>query len=185
MYLIYYYSQILSLHTMGKYIEELKSKVKVGKDVFIAPNATLIGDITLGDNSSVWYGAIMRADADVITVGKRTSIQDGVIFHTDPGTNLSVGDDNIIGHGAIIHGCTIGNNNLIGIRATILNRAKVGNCCIIGAHALVTEDMVVPDYSMVLGSPGKIVKTLPPEIYERMKAGSDYYVYEASLYLED
>ena len=169
---------------MGKYTEELQSKVKVGKDVFIAANATLIGDITLGDNCSVWYGAILRADADKIIVGARTNIQDGVIFHTDPGVTITVGEENIIGHGAIIHGCTIGNHNLIGIRATILNGAKVGNCCIIGAHALVTEDMVVPDYSMVLGVPGKVVKTLPAEIIERMKLGAAFYVHEAMQYLE-
>ena len=170
---------------MGKYIDKLKSMVKVGKDVFIAPNATLVGDITLGDNVSVWYGAILRADSDTITVGDRTNIQDGVIFHTDPGMTITVGEENIIGHGAIIHGCTIGNNNLIGIRATILNRAKIGNCCIIGAHALVTEDMVVPDYSMVLGTPGKVVKSLPPETIDRMKRGAAFYVHEASQYLED
>jgi len=169
---------------MGKYIEVLKSKVKVGKDVFIAPNSTLIGDITLGDNCSVWYGAILRADADKIIVGARTNIQDGVIFHTDPGVTITVGEENIIGHGAIIHGCTIGDHNLIGIRATILNGAKVGNCCIIGAHALVTEDMVIPDYSMVLGVPGKVVKTLPAEIIERMKLGAAFYVHEAMQYLE-
>ena len=169
---------------MGKYIEVLKSKVKVGKDVFIAPNSTLIGDITLGDNCSVWYGAILRADADKIIVGARTNIQDGVIFHTDPGATITVGEENIIGHGAIIHGCTIGDHNLIGIRATILNGAKVGNCCIIGAHALVTEDMVIPDYSMVLGVPGKVVKTLPAEIIERMKLGAAFYVHEAMQYLE-
>jgi carbonic anhydrase/acetyltransferase-like protein (isoleucine patch superfamily) len=170
---------------MGKYIEKLKAMVKVGKDVFIAPNATLIGDITLGDNVSVWYGAILRADNEKIVVGDRTNIQDGVIFHTDPGVTVTVGEENIIGHGAIIHGCTIGNNNLIGIRSTILNRAKIGNCCIIGAHALVTEDMVVPDYSMVLGSPGKIVKTLPPETVDRMKLGAAFYVHEAGEYLQD
>lgn len=170
---------------MGKYVEKLKAMVKVGKDVFIAPNATLIGDITLGDNVSVWYGAILRADGEKIVVGDRTNIQDGVIFHTDPGVTVTVGEENIIGHGAIVHGCTIGNNNLIGIRSTILNRAKIGNCCIIGAHALVTEDMVVPDYSMVLGSPGKIVKTLPPETIERMKLGAAFYVHEAMEYLAD
>jgi carbonic anhydrase/acetyltransferase-like protein (isoleucine patch superfamily) len=98
---------------------------------------------------------------------------------------ISVGEENIIGHGAIIHGCSIGDHNLIGIRATILNRAKIGSCCIIGAHALVTEDMVVPDYSMVLGSPGKVVKTLPPETIDRMKLGAAFYVHEASLYLEE
>ena len=170
---------------MGKYVEKLKAMLKVGKEVFIAPNATLVGDITLGDNVSVWYGAILRADNEKIIVGDRTNIQDGVIFHTDPGVTITVGEENIIGHGAIIHGCTLGNNNLIGIRSTILNGAKIGNCCIIGAHALVTENMIVPDYSMVLGSPGKIVKTLPPETIDRMKLGAAFYVQEALEYLGD
>lgn len=170
---------------MGKYLDKQRSKVKVGKDVFIAPNATLLGDITLGDNVSVWHGAVLRADADKITVGARTNIQDGVIFHTDPGMTITVGEENIIGHGAVIHGCTIGDNNLIGIRATILNRTKIGNCCIIGAHALVTEDMEVPDYSMVLGTPGKVVRSLPPETINRMKKGAAFYVLEALKYLEE
>ncbi len=170
---------------MSKYAEELKAKVKLGKDVFVAPNATLMGDITLGDNVSVWYGAIIRADMDTVVVGDRTNIQDGVIFHTDPNKPIRVGKENIIGHGAIIHGCTIGDNNLIGIRSTILNKAKIGNGCIIGAHTLVTEDMEVPDYSMVLGSPGKIVKTLPTEVVEKLKKGMKVYVEEALKYLVD
>jgi len=170
---------------MSKYAEQLKAQVKIGQNVFIAPNATLMGNITLGDNVSVWYGAIMRADMDKIVVGDRTNIQDGVIFHTDPLKPISVGKENIIGHGAIIHGCTIGDNNLIGIRSTILNKAKIGNCCIIGAHALVTEDMEIPDYSMVLGSPGKIVKQLPDSIIDKLKLGAFVYVQEALKYLEE
>lgn len=170
---------------MSKYAALLQAQVKVGKDVFIAPNATVLGNVTLGDNVSVWYGAIMRADMDRIIVGDRTNIQDGVIFHTDPGMTIRVGKENIIGHGAIVHGCTIGDNNLIGIRATILNRAKIGNCCIIGAHALVTEDMEVPDYSMVLGSPGKVVKTLPQEAIDKLKLGAAVYMHEAMKYLEE
>lgn len=170
---------------MSKYEEYLRSKVKFGKDVFIANNATLLGDITLGDNVSVWFGAIMRADMDTIIVGDRTNIQDGVIFHTDPNMPIRVGKENIIGHGAIVHGCSIGDNNLIGIRSTILNKAKIGNYCVIGAHTLVTEDMEVPDYSMVLGSPGKIVKTLPEKIIEKLKWGAAVYVQEALKYLEE
>jgi carbonic anhydrase/acetyltransferase-like protein (isoleucine patch superfamily) len=169
---------------MTRYQQELAAKVKLGKDVFIAPNATVLGDITLGDNVSVWFGAIMRADMDTIIVEEKTNIQDGVIFHTDPGMPIRVGKGNIIGPGAIVHGCTIGDNNLIGIRSTVLNRAKIGNYCIIGAHALVTEDMEVPDFSMVLGSPGKIVKQLPEAVIDLLKYGTDTYVKEAMRYLE-
>lgn len=170
---------------ISKYQQYLASKVKMGKDVFIAPNATVVGDITLGDNVSVWYGAIMRADMDKIVIGDRTNIQDGVIFHADPNMPITVGKENVIGHGAIVHGCTIGNNNLIGIRSTILNRAVIGNGCVIGAHALVTEDMVVPDFSMVLGSPGKVVKQLPEAIIDKLKMGTDVYMKEALKYLSE
>ncbi len=169
---------------MSRYEEELKAKVKIGKNVFIAPNATLMGQISLADNVSVWYGAILRADMDSIEIGSRTNVQDGVIMHTDPLKPIKVGEENVIGHGAILHGCTIGNNNLIGIRSTILNNAKIGNCCIIGAHTLVTEGLEVPDYSMVLGSPGKIVKQLPESIIEKLRIGAFAYVQEALKYLE-
>jgi carbonic anhydrase/acetyltransferase-like protein (isoleucine patch superfamily) len=169
---------------MSRYEEELKAQVKIGKNVFIAPNATLMGQISLAENVSIWYGAILRADMDSIEIGSRTNVQDGVIMHTDPLKPITIGDENIIGHGAILHGCTIGNNNLIGIRSTVLNTAKIGNCCIIGAHALVTEGMEVPDYSMVLGSPGKIVKQLPESIIDMMKIGAFAYVHEALKYLE-
>ena len=170
---------------MSKYLEDLKGRVKVGKDVFIAHNATVLGNITLGDNVSVWFGAVMRADMDTIVVGNRTNIQDGVIFHTDPNMPIRVGRDNVIGHGAIVHGCTIGDYNLIGIRATVLNKAKIGNGCIIGAHALVTEGMEVPDYSMVLGVPGRIVKTLPDKVVDLLKWGADVYVKEALKYIQE
>ena len=170
---------------MSKYIDVLRSRVKVGKDVFIADNATVLGNITLGDNVSIWFGAVMRADMDSIVVGDRTNIQDGVIFHTDPQMPIRVGTDNVIGHGAIVHGCTIGNFNLIGIRATVLNKARIGNGCIIGAHALVTEDMEVPNYSMVLGVPGKIIKQLPEKVIDLLKWGADVYVKEALKYIRE
>jgi carbonic anhydrase/acetyltransferase-like protein (isoleucine patch superfamily) len=170
---------------MSKYSEALKAKVKLGKDVFVADNATLVGDITLGDNCSVWYGAVIRADLDKVVVGDRTNIQDGCIFHVDPGVPITVGKENIIGHGAILHGCTIGDNNLIGMRSTVMNGVVIGNCCVIGAHALVTERMVIPDYSMVLGSPAKITKMLPEEVIQLIKAGVNEYVHEAGKYLEE
>jgi carbonic anhydrase/acetyltransferase-like protein (isoleucine patch superfamily) len=165
------------------YYKELLAKVKLGNDVFIAHNAVVIGDIVLGNNVSVWYGAVLRADLDKIIVGDRTNIQEGCIFHVDPGKPINVGKGNIIGHGAILHGCTIGDSNLIGMRATVMNGAKIGNGCIIGAHALITENMVVPDFSMVLGAPGKITKQLPPEVVNLIKLGEDEYVHEAMKYL--
>lgn len=165
------------------YFEELQQSVKKGERVFIAPGAYALGNTFLADDVSIWYGAVLRADFDEIHIGARTNVQEGVYMHVDPNVPINIGEDNIIGHGAIIHGCTIGNFNLIGMRATVMNGAKIGNGCVIGAHALITENMVVPDFSMVLGSPGKIVKQLPEEMKELVKAGVHEYMHEAQKYL--
>lgn len=165
------------------YIDYLQSSVKQEEGVFIAPNATLLGDITLQQGSSVWYGAVLRADMDSIVVGPHTNIQDLCILHTDPNFPIRIGRENVIGHGAVVHGCTIGDYNLIGIRCTILNGAKIGNGCVIGAGALVTEDMVVPDFSMVVGVPGKVVKQMPEHITEKIRWGAYKYSQEVKKYL--
>ncbi len=167
------------------YQKKLEERVVRHERVFIADNARVLGDVELHDDVSIWFGAVLRADFDSITIGKRTNVQEGVIMHVDFGGPVIIGEDNLIGHGAMIHGATIGNCNLIGMSATILNGAKIGNGCIIGAHALVTENMVVPDGSMVLGTPGKIVKTLPVEIVkEKVLFGVEEYLKEKELYLE-
>lgn len=167
----------------NKYYKKLKAQVKKAKTVFIAKGARVLGDIELGENVSIWYNAVLRADFDKIKIGDRSNVQENVIMHVDPGSPIEIGEDNVIGHGAVLHGCSIGNNNLIGIRATVLNGAKIGNCCIIGAHALVTEGMVVPDYSMVLGVPGKVVKTLPEGVKDMIQLGVQEYVEESKKYL--
>src|SRR5688572_25738193 len=131
-----------------------------GREVFIAPNAILIGNISLGDEVSVWFGAVLRADTDKITIGNRSNIQDNAVLHVDPGAPVNIGHDVVVGHSAVIHGATIGDHVLIGMHSTVLNHASIGNFCIIGANALVTEGMQVPDYSVVLGSPARIVKKL-------------------------
>ena len=137
---------------------------------FIAQNATVVGKVSLGEDSSVWYSAVIRADVEEIIIGKRTNIQDGAILPAD------FGDDVTVGHGAIDHGAIVGDGTLIGMRSTILNRAKIGKHCIIGACALVTEGMEIPDYSMVLGVPAKIVKQLPPEYAEKLFKSAAHYV---------
>ena len=147
-----------------------------GKNVFIAPNASVMGHVLLGDNASVWYGAVLRGDVERIVVGNRSNIQDGAVIHADYGEPTLIGDDVTVGHGAIVHGATVGNGTLVGMRATILNRAQVGKYCIIGAHALVTEGMIVPDFSMVLGVPGKIVRQLSETHIEQLKEGAKHYV---------
>lgn len=170
---------------MSTYQQQLENQVIKHERVFIADTARVLGNVELHDDVSVWFGAVLRADFDKIIIGKRTNIQEHVLMHLDEGKPVTIGEDNVIGHGAIIHGATIGNFNLIGMRSTILNGAKIGNYCIIGAHALVTENMVVPDGSMVLGTPGKIVKTLDADwIKKEVQFGVDEYLKEAKKYLE-
>ncbi|MCU0443903.1 MAG: hypothetical protein MUE85_03230 [Microscillaceae bacterium] len=156
---------------------------QLGQDVFIAPTATVVGKVKLGDECSVWYGAVLRGDEEEIIIGNRTNIQDTCVIHADHHEPTIIGEGCIIGHGAIIHGATIGNSTLIGMRATVLNRAKIGNYCIIGAHALVTQDMEIPDYSVVMGSPAKVVKRISHDQINIFKQGEDIYVQLAKDYL--
>jgi carbonic anhydrase/acetyltransferase-like protein (isoleucine patch superfamily) len=146
------------------------------KSTFIASTAAVMGQVTLGDNVSVWYGAVIRADVEKITIGDRTNIQDNAVLHADDGSPTIIGNDVTVGHGAIVHGAIVGDGSLIGMRATILNNAKIGKFCIIGAHALVTEGMEVPDFSMVLGTPGKIVKQLPESTAAHLLESASHYV---------
>ncbi len=169
---------------MNPYQKELTDSVQLSEHVFIADTARVLGRVTLKDEVSVWFGAVIRADFDSIFIDERTNIQEGVYMHVDAGCPIHVGKDNVIGHGAILHGCTLGDSNLIGMRATILNNAKIGKGCIIGAHALVKEGMIVPDYSMVLGTPGKVVKQLPESVINGIHLGVHHYLDEAKKYLK-
>ena len=138
-------------------------KVKNSGDNWSAPNASIIGDVNLEKNTSIWFNATLRGDVENIYVGEGSNVQDGSVLHTDPGYPLKIGKDVTIGHLVMLHGCTVGNNSLIGIGAVILNGAKIGKNCIIGANALVTENKVIPDNSLVMGSPGKIVRQVSSE----------------------
>lgn len=136
-----------------------QSKPETADDQYwIAPNAIVIGQVHLGHNASIWWGAVARGDNDRITIGENSNIQDGSVLHTDVDVPLSIGKNVTVGHMVMLHGCTIGDNSLIGIGAIILNRAKIGRNCLIGAHTLIPEGKEIPDGSFVLGSPGKIVK---------------------------
>jgi len=146
------------------------------QSVWVAENAAVVGNVVMAEGSSVWFGATVRGDNETITIGLRSNIQDGAVCHSDPGSPLTIGEDVTVGHLAMIHGCTIGNGSLVGIGATILNGAKIGNNCLIGAHALITEGKVIPDNSVVMGSPGKVIKTLTTEQAARLKMGSQVYV---------
>ncbi|AMN53076.1 MULTISPECIES: gamma carbonic anhydrase family protein [Stappiaceae] len=145
-------------------------------EYWIAPNATLIGDIILQEAASVWFNAVLRGDNEPITVGMRSNVQDGCVFHTDMGYPLTIGANCTIGHKAILHGCTIKDNSLVGMGATILNGAVIGSNCIIGANALIAEGKEIPDNSLVVGVPGKVVKTLPLEAANGIANSADGYV---------
>jgi carbonic anhydrase/acetyltransferase-like protein (isoleucine patch superfamily) len=133
---------------------------RLGRDVFVAPSADVIGQVVLCDQASVRFNAVLRGDTDLIHVGAGRNVQDNAVLHTDPGIELRIGDNVTIGHCAMVHGCTIGDNSLIGINAVILNRARIGRNCIVGANALVPEGMEIPDGSLVLGTPAKVVRQL-------------------------
>ena len=143
---------------------------------WVAPDAVLIGKVKLERNASVWFGAVLRGDNELITVGEGSNVQDGAVLHTDPGLPLTVGRNCTIGHRAILHGCTIGDNSLVGMGAVILNRAQIGNNCLIGANALVTEGKVIPDNSLVMGSPAKVVRVLDADAVANLSASAAGYV---------
>ncbi|WP_269581495.1 gamma carbonic anhydrase family protein [Roseibium sp. Sym1] len=145
-------------------------------DYWVAPNATLIGHVVLHDAASIWFNSVLRGDNEPITVGARSNVQDGCVFHTDMGFPLTIGTDCTIGHKAILHGCTIKDNALVGMGATVLNGAVIGSNCIIGANALIPEGKVIPDNSLVVGVPGKVVKTLPDEIAASIAGSAEGYV---------
>lgn len=166
------------------YLEQLQSQVKKGTDVFIAPNAYVLGKVNLGNRVSVWYGATLRADFDSITIGDDSNVQEGVIMHVDHGTPLTVGKGVTVGHGAVLHGCTVGDNSLIGIKAVVLNGAVIGKGCVIGANALVKENEVIPDFSLVVGSPGKVIRQLGEDTLGMLQFSAQVYAEEASKYLK-
>ena len=129
-------------------------------EYWLAPNATLIGRVRLLKGASVWFGSVIRGDNDWITIGERTNIQDLAVLHTDPGIPLTLGADVSVGHGAVVHGATVGDNTIVGMGATLLNRCKIGKNSIVGAHALIPEGREYPDNSLIVGVPGKAIRTL-------------------------
>lgn len=145
-------------------------------DYWIAPDAQVMGNVKLEKNASVWFGAVLRGDNELITIGENSNVQDGSVLHTDPGSPLTIGPNVTIGHMVMLHGCSIGEGSLIGIGSIVLNNTKIGKGCLIGANSLIAEGKDIPDYSMVLGSPGKIVRTLDKETAEALRLSADHYV---------
>lgn len=150
--------------------------------VWIAETASVIGNIIMAEESSVWFGAVMRGDNEPITIGARSNVQDNAVLHSDPGQPLTIGEDVIIGHQVMLHGCTIGDGCLIGIGATVLNGAQIGAGSIVGAHALVTENKVIPPNSLVVGAPGRVIKTLGEAEAQMLKLNAQVYVSNAKRF---
>ena len=149
---------------------------------WIAPSADVMGRVRLEEDASIWFGAVLRGDNDLITIGKRTNIQDGCVLHTDEGLRLDIGEDCTIGHKAILHGCQIGAGTLIGMGAIILNRTVIGKGCLIGAQSLIPEGKTIPDYSLVMGAPGKVVRVLDEDARARLLLSADHYVQRWKLF---
>jgi carbonic anhydrase/acetyltransferase-like protein (isoleucine patch superfamily) len=149
---------------------------QIDPDCWIAPNATVIGQVHLAKNVSIWWNCTLRGDTDKLSVGENSNIQDGSVLHTDPGLHLAVGRDVTVGHRVILHGCTIGDGSLIGMGATLLNRSVIGKNCLIGANTLIPEGKVIPDRSLVVGAPGRIVRQLTDEEVAGLIEGSRRYV---------
>ena len=162
-----------------------KDKPIVDGDFYIAENATVLGKVKLCKDSSVWFGATLRGDTELITIGERSNVQDGSVLHTDIGFPLDIGKDVTIGHKVMLHGCTIGDGSLIGINAVVLNGAKIGKGCLIGANALVTEGMEIPDGSLVMGSPGKIKGELNEDQKMGLIMSAHHYVENSKRFINE
>ncbi|MBX3620079.1 MAG: gamma carbonic anhydrase family protein [Rhizobacter sp.] len=155
---------------------------RIADTAWVADSAQVIGRVELHEGASVWFGAVLRGDNEWITVGRGSNVQDGTVMHTDMGYPLTIGEHVTIGHQAMLHGCTIGDGSLIGIQAVVLNNAKIGRNCLVGAGALVTEGKEFPDGSLIMGAPAKVVGQLTPERFERIRQGALSYAQKADRF---
>ena len=161
----------MTLYALG----DLRPSLPEDADFWIAPDANVIGQIILETATSIWFGCTLRGDNEPITIGEGSNVQENCVMHTDEGFPLTIGKGCTIGHKAMLHGCTIGNNSLIGMGATVLNGAKIGDNCLIGANALITEGKEIPDNSLVMGSPGKIIRQLDDAAIEGLRRSATHY----------
>jgi len=159
----------MSIYALGQHIP------KIHEDSWVAPDANLIGQVVIEQGASVWFGSTIRAEHDEIRVGVGTNVQENCVMHIDPGYPLTIGENCTIGHKVMLHGCTIGDNTLVGMGAIILNGAKIGKNCLIGAGALITENKEIPDNSLVMGSPGKVVRTVDAATVESLYQSALHY----------
>ncbi|MEJ5865240.1 gamma carbonic anhydrase family protein [Pseudomonas farsensis] len=160
-------------------------RVETHPSSWAAPTATLIGKVRLQARASVWFGAVLRGDNELIDIGEDSNVQDGTVMHTDMGSPLTLGRGVTVGHNAMLHGCTVGDYSLIGINAVILNGARIGKHCIIGANALIPEGKEIPDGSLVMGSPGKVVRELSEQQMRMLEASAAHYVHNAQRYARE
>jgi len=157
----------------------------ISDNYYVAPGASVIGDVRIGLDVSIWFNAVVRADNDSIELGDGTNVQDGAVLHVDPGHPLKLGQRVTVGHKVMLHGCTVDDGSLIGINAVVLNDVEIGKHCLIGANALITERTKIPDGSLVLGSPGKVVKQLDDKALDMMDAAAQHYIDKISLYRDE
>ncbi len=155
---------------------------QLAADVYVAPNATVIGDVILAAEVSVWFGAVLRGDVERLTVGRGSNIQDNSVLHSDPGAPLTLGERITVGHMVTLHGCSIGDDTLIGMGAGVLNHARIGRNCLIGAHALITEGKEFPDGMLIVGSPARAIRPLTPQELERIAGNNKRYIERAKRY---
>jgi carbonic anhydrase/acetyltransferase-like protein (isoleucine patch superfamily) len=164
-------------------IYELDGKQpSLGQGVWVADSADVIGNVVLQDGANIWFGAVLRGDNEVMTIGKNCNVQDGCVLHSDAGVPLTLGEGVSVGHQVMLHGCTIGAGSLIGIQAVVLNHAKIGKNCIVGAGSVVTEGKEFPDNSLIIGSPAKVVRTLDEATVKKINAIAQHYVDNARRY---
>ena len=168
-------------------IYKLKGKTpEISGDIgFLAPSADIIGDVKLAEGVSVWFNAVIRGDVDSISIGKNSNIQDSCVVHVDEGVPCTLGEGVTVGHSVVLHGCTIGNNCLIGMNATVLNGAVIGDNCLIGANSLVSQGMKIPPLSLVVGSPAKVLKELKPSMIEAIRKNGIHYVERSGIYQDE
>lgn len=166
----------MTVYALGDWTPE------IAPDAWIAPDANVIGHVVLEAKTSVWFGATLRGDTEVIHVGAGSNLQENAVFHADPGYPLTIGENVTVGHKAMLHGCAVGGNTLIGIGATVLNGAKIGRNCLIGAGALITENKVIPDGSLVMGAPGKVVRQLDEAAIQTLTWSAQHYQENAARF---
>ena len=158
------------------------SAPRMAASAWVADNAQVMGNVVMGEDSSVWFGTTVRGDTETITIGRGSNVQDGSVLHADVGMPLTIGDFVTVGHQVMLHGCTVGDGSLIGIGAIVLNGAKIGKNCLVGAGSLVTEGKEFPDGSMIIGSPARVVKSLTPEQMDGLRQSAQHYIENARRY---